>query len=66
MKADWIDCEKQRRDVAQTRALTQAQHAAVNARYLGCTECHCAVCGDQVDEPYAGNYCAGCYEELKR
>lgn len=43
---DWIDEEVARRAQGITRALTQGQHAAVNARYPGCTLQYCTCCGD--------------------
>lgn len=42
--ADWIDSEADRRKRGVTRALTQSQHAAVNARYPGATQEECDRC----------------------
>ena len=43
---DWIDEEAARRAQGIRRALTQGQHAAVNARYPGCTLHRCDDCGE--------------------
>ncbi len=43
---DWIDEEAARRAQGIKRALSQSAHAAVNARYPGCTLQHCANCGE--------------------
>ena len=72
---DWIDEEYQRRKGGQTRALTQDQHAAVNARYPGCTLEYCCECGEPTgnagrgdDSLYTddgeGPFCQDCWERL--
>ena len=43
---DWINEEHNRRQQGITRALTQSQHAAVNARYPETTLEHCCECGN--------------------
>ena len=70
---DWIDEEKKRRDQGINRALTQSQHAAVNARYPGTTVEYCCVCGEPTgmageheDSFYTeedGPFCWDCYPE---
>jgi len=71
---DWIDEEKHRRDNGIHRALSQSQHAAVNARYNGCTLEYCCECGEPTgragahdDSLYlddgAGPFCEECYLE---
>lgn len=69
---DWIDEEAQRRAGGLTRPLTQAEHAAVNARYPGCTAELCIDCGAHTgnagrgdgslyDEDGNGPFCRLCY-----
>lgn len=72
---DWIDEEKDRRDVGIRRPLDQGQHAAVNARYPGCTLEYCCECGEPtgragrgegslyVDD--AGSFCEICHKEAE-
>lgn len=54
---DWIDEEKAHRDVGRTRGLFQSEHAAVNARYPGCTLEYCCNCGSATGNagPYDGS-----------
>lgn len=75
MRPDWIDEEAERRATGENRALTQGQHAEVNARYPGCTEEHCSQCGERTgragrgedsiycDECEAGPFCEQCWRE---
>lgn len=69
---DWIDREKVRRDQGITRGLLQSDHAAVNARYPGCTLEYCCECdqptgnaGKGEDSNYTdddeGPYCWDCF-----
>ena len=71
---DWIDQEKERRDSGVNRALTQDQHAAVNARYDGCTREHCCECGEETgragpmedslfNDDGEGPFCEACWKE---
>lgn len=71
---DWIDEEYERRRDGTTRALSQSAHAAVNARYPGCTLEHCFICGDPTgfagkgedscyDDDDNGPYCWPCWQE---
>ena len=73
---DWIDEEKQRRDLGITRPLNQDQHARVNARYPGCTLEYCCQCGEPTgragrgdDSLYAdddsGPYCSECFDLIE-
>lgn len=70
--ADWIDEEKSRRDQGITPALSQEAHAAVNARYPGCTLEECSICGEYTgragiaedslyDDDGGGPYCKDCW-----
>ena len=72
-KTDWIDEEFARRQMGITRVLSQNQHAAVNARYPGCTEEYCCECGRPTGNAGRGDgslysddgegpFCAPCYE----
>lgn len=72
MMSDWIDDEKRRRDAGGKRPLLQSQHAAVNARYPGCTDEHCCACGRATGNAGVGDgslyaddgegpYCWECY-----
>jgi hypothetical protein len=69
---DWIDREKIARDAGRTRALSQAQHAAVNARYPGTTIERCFKCDEPTgragigedslyDDSGAGPFCEACW-----
>ena len=70
----WIDEEKERRDSGINRALSPGQHAAVNARYPGCTLEYCCDCSgptgragrgeDSLFTDDAGPYCPECWEKL--
>ncbi len=71
---DWIDEERARRVSGHIRALSQAQHAAVNARYPGCTLEYCCECGQPTgnagrgeDSNYTeggeGPFCWDCWQE---
>jgi hypothetical protein len=72
---DWIDAEKARRDMGVETPLLPSEHAAVNARYPGCTLEYCCVCnqptgraGRADDSLYIGDdgpYCYECYCEEK-
>lgn len=63
MSRDWIDHEHDRRNFGMTRPLSQAEHAAVNARYPGCTVKRCQNCGEPIDD--AQSVCSEeCYDEL--
>ena len=73
---DWIDNEKVRRDKGITRGLSQSEHAAVNARYSGCTLEYCCACGEPTgnagkgeDSNYTeddeGPYCWDCFKETQ-
>lgn len=71
---DWIDQERARRELGETRPLLQSQHAAVNARYPGCTLEYCCDCGEATgcagkgeDSRYCGScetgpFCWGCWK----
>lgn len=70
----WIDEEKARRDQGINRPLSQDAHAAVNARYLGCTREHCFLCGEETgragrgedsmfDDEDNGPYCETCWKD---
>jgi len=61
--SDWIDDEKRRRDAGERRALDQSQHAAVNARYPGCTLEHCFICDEETGRAGRAEdsiYCCDC------
>ena len=68
---EWIDSEKERRDRGVNRGLLQSQHAAVNARFPGCTLEYCCECdqptgnaGRGEDSNYTDNdgpYCDDCF-----
>lgn len=70
---DWIDEEKDRRDCGIHRALSQADHEAVNARYEGCTKERCFICDEYTggagrgeDSIYfedQGPYCPECWRK---
>ena len=71
---DWIDGIKEERDKGFNRPLFQSDHAAVNARYSGCTLEYCCVCGDATgnagkgeDSNYTesgeGPFCWECFPE---
>ena len=63
MAQDWIDEEHERRQHGLTRALSQSQHAAVNARYPGCTLEYCVECGTPTGRAGRGEdslYCESC------
>lgn len=71
---DWIDRERRLRASGGRTALTQSQHAAVNAREPGCTLEYCCECdqptgnaGKGEDSNYteddAGPYCWECFPE---
>ena len=75
MTRDWIDEEHGRRQRGITRGLLQSQHAAVNARYPGCTLEYCCACGlptgragagddSLFDEEGGGPYCPDCWVAL--
>lgn len=70
---DWIDDEHRRRSEGHTRGLTQDQHAAVNARYPGCTLEYCCECGEATgnagpgdgslyDNDGNGPFCDACFD----
>lgn len=71
---DWIDRERERRLAGLTRPLSQAAHAAVNARHPGTTLEYCCECeeptgraGRDEDSLYDGEdgpYCQPCYDDL--
>lgn len=72
---DWIDDEHRRREDGYARALTQSQHAEVNARYPGCTLEYCRDCGDPTGRAGAGDdslfgadgdgpFCSACFESI--
>ena len=71
---DWIDDEYFARSQGRTRALTQAQHEAVNGRSPGATLEYCERCGeatgpagageDSIFDDDGGPYCDECAEEL--
>lgn len=73
--SDWIDNEKLRRDQGINRGLLQSDHAAVNARYPGCTLEYCCECdqptgnaGKGEDSNYTddeGPYCWDCLSLFK-
>lgn len=76
MPRDWIDEERDRRAGGVRRALTQDQHAEVNARYPGCTLEHCWQCdvptgragkGDDsiYDDDGGGPYCFSCWRAYR-
>lgn len=52
---DWIDDEYRRRNHGEHRALSQGQHADVNARYPGCTLEYCCECGEATGHAGAGD-----------
>lgn len=71
---DWIDEEYRRRKNGQTRGLLQSEHAAVNARYPGCTLEYCCECGEPTgnagrgdgslyDGDGNGPFCVSCFDE---
>ena len=71
---DWIDTVYQERERGINRGFDQSQHAAVNARYPGCTLEYCFLCdaptgragaGDDsiFDDDGEGPYCEECYKE---
>lgn len=73
---DWIDDEKRRRERGLNRALTQDEHAAVNARHTGCTRETCCECGEETGraglhedslfgEGGDGPYCEECWIATK-
>lgn len=63
MARDWIDEERDRRQQGVNRALMQSEHAAVNARYPGCTIKHCPICDEPIDD--AQTVCSEeCYTSL--
>lgn len=70
---DWIDRIRTERENGHKRALSQSDHAAVNARYPGCTLEYCCECdqptgnaGRGEDSHYTdddeGPFCWGCFE----
>lgn len=74
---DWIDEEYARRCAGQKRALSQTAHAAVNARYPGCTLERCVECDEETgragpgdDSLYgddgSGPFCEECHDEKWR
>lgn len=62
--ADWIDHIKADRDRGLCTALSQQAHAAVNARYPGCTLEHCVVCDAETGR--AGRHEDSIYREDAR
>jgi len=73
---DWIDEEYERRQRGERRALLQSEHAAVNARYPGCTLERCGECSNPTgragrgdDSLYTddgeGPFCEECWRERK-
>ena len=74
--SDWIDETAKERANGINRPLLQSQHAAVNARYPGCTLEHCCKCGDATGKAGAGEdslftddgigpFCEECWAELE-
>ena len=72
---DWLDTIKEERDRGVKRALQQDAHAAVNARYPGCTLEYCCKCdsptghaGRAENSLYTDDgevpYCEDCWREL--
>ena len=72
--ADWIDDEWDKRNRCITTPLLQSQHAAVNARYPGCTWEYCCECHEPTgragrfeDSLYIdddGPFCLSCFEDV--
>jgi hypothetical protein len=72
---EWIDDEYSRRNLGERRALSQDQHAAVNARYPGCTLEYCCECGeatgragageDSLYTEHGGPYCDECFDKAR-
>ena len=72
--SDWIDDERDKRSRGITTPLLQSQHAAVNARYPGCTWEYCCECqaptgraGRSDDSLFIdddGPFCLGCFENI--
>ena len=74
---DWIDEERKRRASGVTRPLLQSEHAAVNARYPGCTLEYCCECGQptgcagkgdgsRYTEDGDGPFCWECWQSVAR
>ena len=74
---DWVDEEYERRLEGRGRALDPNQHAAVNARYPGCTLEYCFKCGKPTGKAGAGEdsifddegngpFCDTCHSELEQ
>jgi hypothetical protein len=73
---DCIDEERQRRALGAVRPLLQSEHAAVNARYPGCTLEYCCECGQPTGnagkgdgshytENDEGPFCWECWQQLE-
>ena len=69
---DWIDREARNRANGGKRSLNQSDHAAVNARYPGCTLEYCCECDQPTgnagrgedslfDEDGEGPFCEECW-----
>ncbi len=72
---DWIDREAQARSEGHKRALSQEDHASVNARYPGCTLEYCCECGEPTERAGRGEdslytdddegpFCSDCWHKL--